>query len=28
MNVAEELGVDAAWPTQIARPQIVKLSKI
>ncbi|KAJ9625977.1 NADH-dependent flavin oxidoreductase [Knufia peltigerae] len=26
MKVAEELGVDAAWPTQIARPQIVKLS--
>lgn len=25
MKVAEELGVDAAWPTQIARPQIVKL---
>lgn len=24
MRVAEELGVDAAWPTQIARPQIVK----
>ena len=24
MEVAEELGVDAAWPTQIARPQIVK----
>ena len=24
MTVAEELGVDAAWPTQIARPQIVK----
>lgn len=23
MKVAEELGVDAAWPTQIARPQIV-----
>ena len=26
MKVAEELGVDAAWPTQIARPQIVKLA--
>lgn len=26
MKVAEELGVDAAWPTQIARPQIVKIS--
>lgn len=24
MKVAEELGVDAAWPTQIARPQIIK----
>lgn len=23
MKVAEELGVDVAWPTQIARPQIV-----
>lgn len=23
MRVAEELGVDAAWPSQIARPQIV-----
>lgn len=26
MKVAEELGVDAAWPTQIARPQIVKIA--
>lgn len=26
MKVAEELGVNAAWPTQIARPQIVKIS--
>ena len=26
MKVAEELGVDAAWPTQIARPQIVKIT--
>jgi 2,4-dienoyl-CoA reductase-like NADH-dependent reductase (Old Yellow Enzyme family) len=26
IKVAEELGVDAAWPTQIARPQIVKIS--
>jgi 2,4-dienoyl-CoA reductase-like NADH-dependent reductase (Old Yellow Enzyme family) len=25
MKVAEELGVDAAWPTQIARPQIVRI---
>ena len=26
MKVAEELGVDAAWPTQVARPQIVKIT--
>lgn len=25
MRVAEELGVDVAWPTQIARPQIVSI---
>lgn len=26
MKVAEELGVNAAWPTQIARPQIIKVT--
>lgn len=29
MKVAEDLGVDVAWPTQVARPQIIKnVSKI